>query len=331
MKYVFYKDNINSCWWEEENGKLKKYPFGHYVFTFLNTANAMKDKETFVNSESLWLSDNNHMTNILGWCDKSGKVSKEKLSEYYDKAISGNESIALWKDEFEMFAEYMKNLQQFRNSQMANTNLLGIYTRFKYFFTAICSEEYNYIPPTDNKRNEFFDNIFSQLVCFKGFCIVGNEKEQFTDAIPCEAFECAELFNIFILDFWEFLFNPVCKKTTVRFCKNCGSMFIDSNNKARYCEVCRQPEIMAKIRYANRKSNKARKLHQEVLTLAYGIAKKPNNESNAFLNESNYYWDIVQGKNPEKVKGYSNRIKTEEQYIGWLEKKREDFKKTNQT
>ena len=86
------------------------------------------------------------------------------------------------------------------------------------------------------------------------------------------------------------------------------------------------PEIMAKIRYANRKSNTARKLHQEVLTLAYGKEKKPNDVSNNFLNESNYYWDIVQGKKPEKVKGYSNRIKTEEQYISWLERKRDEYK-----
>lgn len=112
----------------------------------------------------------------------------------------------------------------------------------------------------------------------------------------------------------------------IRICRNCNSSYISQNNKTKYCEVCRQPEIMGKIRYANRKSNKARKLHQEVLTLTYGFAKKPNNDSNAFLNESNYYWDIVQGKKPEKVKGYSNRIKTEEQYISWLERKRDEYK-----
>lgn len=329
MEYLVYKDNVNSCWVEADSGK--SFGFGHFVFTCLNTANAMKDKETFVNSESVWLSDNNRMAKILGWLDDSGKVSKEKLSEYYDNAIQGNESILSWKDEFEMFVEYMKNLQQFRNSETSKTDLLGIYTRFKYFFTAICSEQYSYIPPTDNKRNDFFDSRYSDLISFKGFCILGDEKGNYVNATPCETFECAELFDIFILDFWEFLFNPACQNKSIRFCKHCGSMFIDSNNKAKYCEVCRQPEIMAKIRYANRKSNKARKLHQEVLTLAYGFAKKPNNDSNAFLNESNYYWDIVQGKKPEKVKGYSNRIKTEEQYISWLERKREHFKKTNQS
>ena len=94
MEYLVYKDNVNSCWVEADSGR--SFGFGHFVFTFWNTANAMKDKETFINSESAWLSDNNQIAKILGWLDDSEKVSKEKLSEYYDNAIQGNESILSW-------------------------------------------------------------------------------------------------------------------------------------------------------------------------------------------------------------------------------------------
>lgn len=321
---IFYKDNANSCWWEEMNdGTFCKRPFGHYVFTVINTANAMKDKETFVNSECVWLSGNNRIAKALGLTDSSGMIRKDKLEEYYDKHIAENESVLQWKDEFTIFLEYLKNLQNFRNSKTAKKDLLGIYSHFKYFATCICSDKHSYISQTDNKRNEYFSGIFSELISFNGHALIGSEE----DYACCEVYICEELFNIFIVDFWEFLFNPACQKSTLHFCKNCNSMFMNSNNKAKYCEVCRQPEVMAKIRYANRKANTARKLHQEVLTLAYGMEKKPNDVSNSFLNESNYYWDIVSGKKPEKIKGYSNRIKTEQQYIEWLEKKRDELKK----
>lgn len=325
--YIFYKDNANSCWWEEgHDGTLCKRPFGHYVFTLINTANAMKDKETFVNSEYVWLSGSNRIVKALGWVDNSGTLKKDRLEKYYDEHIANNESVSRWKDEFALLLEYMKNLQNFRNSKTAKKDLLGIYTHFKYFATCICSDKYDYIAQTENKRNMHFDSIYTELVSFNGYSLVGSE-EDVENSACCEMYQCEELFNIFIIDFWEFLFNPACQKSTLHFCKNCNSMFMNSNNKAKYCEVCRQPEVMAKIRYANRKSNTARKLHQEVLTLAYGMEKKPNDTSNSFLNESNYYWDIVSGKKPEKIKGYSNRIKTEQQYIEWLEKKREELKK----
>ena len=83
---------------------------------------------------------------------------------------------------------------------------------------------------------------------------------------------------------------------------------------------------MEKIRYANRKANRARKLHHDIVTLTYGLNSKGNDVSNSFLTESNYYWDICRGKQPEKIEKYSAKIKNEADYMKWLEKKYEELK-----
>lgn len=106
-------------------------------------------------------------------------------------------------------------------------------------------------------------------------------------------------------------------------CENCGSLFISNNSKAKYCEACKQPEIMGKIRYRKRKSNKARKLHQDILSMAYRKNKEGMEVSDLFLNESNYYWDIVRNKIPktERKNWYLDYIHSEEDYMEWLERK----------
>lgn len=49
--------------------------------------------------------------------------------------------------------------------------------------------------------------------------------------------------------------------------------------------------------------------------------------SNAFLNESNYYWDIVSGRDVEKNPAYKKRIKTKEDYMKWLQEQKKACKK----
>ena len=321
--WTVYKDTKNNGWWEKSD--MKFYPFGHFVFTTINTCAAISQgKEKFLENEYYYLMRlNNPDYNLLmGYTDKNGTVSKEKMGKYYDEFIAKDKRIEAWKTEFTMLCDYVKNIDRFRQGKNATGDLLSIYNNFMYFNTAICSDIYDYMP-VGVERTKYFNSIYEKLITFKG---MGFLEDINGKLFPIEQYIFSEQSDIFILDFWEFLFNPIYQKAKIRFCPNCNSIFFSSNNKARYCEVCRQPEVMGKIRYANRKANKARKLHHDITTLAYSLNTNENDISNSFLNESNYYWDIVQGKNPEKVKEYSAKIKTEADYMKWLEKKYEEIK-----
>lgn len=108
------------------------------------------------------------------------------------------------------------------------------------------------------------------------------------------------------------------------FCQNCRHGFFSTNTNATYCEFCKKN--MGKIRYQARKKNVERKLHQEILSMLYRL-DDTKESSNAFLNESNYYWDIVSGKGVEKNPAYKKRIKTKEDYMKWLQEQKKAYKK----
>lgn len=322
-KITVYKDIERKGWVEKDTFKFR--PFGHYVFTAINTCAAISQgKEKYLENEYYYLShlDSPDYNLLMGYLDESGNVSKEKMEKFYDTYIDKNKRIEAWKPEFLMLCDYIRNIDKFRNGENATGALLGIYSNFKYFNTVAASDIHDYMP-MGTERTKHFDSIYEKLVTFKG---MGFLEDTDGKLFPVEEYIFNEPSDIFILDFWEFLFNPIYQNAKIHFCPNCNSMFFSSNNKARYCEVCRQPEVMGKIRYANRKANKARKLHHDIATLAYSLNTKENDISNSFLNESNYYWDIVQGKKPEKIKEYSAKIKTKADYMKWLEKKYEEIK-----
>lgn len=325
---VVYRDLRNNCWWEErETHRVTCHPFGHFVLNYINTCASLTqgrdifiESEYFYQSHSMDSSTSYALAAHLGWCDESGALSKEKMGEYYDKFVSTDKRIKEYKDEYSLLINYIKNIDGFRNGNNSTKSLLGIYDYFKYFSTCSGSDIYSY-QPAGKERNEYFNSIFNKLIAYKGPTFIEG-----CDT-PIEGFKLEEFCNLFILDFWEFLFNPIFRKSKTHVCPNCNSIFISTNNQATYCEVCKQPEIMGKIRYENRKKNKARKLHQDILTMTYKFNKNKENEySNAFLNESNYYWDVIRGKRPEKIKGYSTKIQTKEDYIEWLEMKRKELK-----
>lgn len=322
-RWTAYKDTKSNGWWKKDN--MEFYPFGHFVFNTINTCAVISQgKEKFLENEYYYLTHlNNPDYNLLmGYTDENGTVSKEKMEKYYDKFIDKDKRIKAWKPEFTMLCDYIKNIERFRKAENSTNVLLGIYHNFMYFNTVAASDIHDYMP-MGKERNEYFNSIYEKLVIFKGMHFLEDKNGKHSSV---EEYVFNEESDIFILDFWEFLFNPIYQKAKIRFCPNCNSMFASSNNKARYCEVCRQPEIMGKIRYANRKANKARKLHHDIATLAYSLNTKENNISNSFLNESNYYWDICQGKTTEKIKEYSAKIKTEADYMKWLEKKYDELK-----
>lgn len=325
--FVAYRDNVNNCWYMYgENDVLHSAPFGHFVVEFCcnNCADILHGKDVFVNNtfykQSKIKNQNIGLLLFLGWIDlDTMTVTKERLSKYYDKFVSENKTLS-WIPEYELMLKYLMNIDIFTKRKTSMQDLFSIYTHFKYFNTSICSDIFHY-EPDRKKRNEYMDKHYNEMVVYKGADLITLENGD----VVTECFWFQEIFDVFILDLWEFLFNPACRKKKMLKCENCGRLFYSSNNQAKYCDICKQPEIMGKIRYENRKKNTVRKLHHDIVTKLYSIGdgkkKSPNEISNAFLEESNYYWDIIQGKEVIPNPLYQERIKTESQYKKWLEKK----------
>lgn len=121
--------------------------------------------------------------------------------------------------------------------------------------------------------------------------------------------------DMFAADLYHVLVSGLAG--TPRLCPRCGHIFYP-NNKSKYCNDCKKDS--PSIRNEKRRQS-VRYYHKKVYDKITQSKKYDDNFRNAFMNESNYYWDIVQGKEVIVNPLYKERIKTETQYKKWLEKK----------
>ena len=121
--------------------------------------------------------------------------------------------------------------------------------------------------------------------------------------------------DMFAADLYHVLVSGLAG--TPRLCPRCGHIFYP-NNKSKYCDDCKKDS--PSIRNEKRRQS-VRYYHKKVYDKITQSKKYDDNFRNAFMNESNYYWDIVQGKEVIVNPLYKERIKTETQYKKWLEKK----------
>lgn len=312
---IFYKDNKNCIWYIDVNsdGNLYSFPFGYFVLRFLNTINSWENKERFIRNESAWLNPDAPGIKDANITDADGKITNESLGTWYDKNIErANKDI--WWEEYQSLLNYIKNLNSIRNGDYGQPEkgLFSIYENFKYFATMITNTHlYEPITPDRIKKWKNRQNDFIQLI---GYGFVGDYNT------PCEIYETHEEQDIFIIDFWEYLFNPKTPKT--RVCKECDVLFASNNTNATYCDMCKND--IGRIRYKNRRNNKERFLHK---TISDQLRLIDETLSNNFLNESNYYWDIVQGKIQTVNTSYRDDITTKDDYMKWLEGKKKQYEK----
>lgn len=108
----------------------------------------------------------------------------------------------------------------------------------------------------------------------------------------------------------------------ISLCHNCNKLFIKQRTNNKYCPSC---SINYKsINDKNRKST-PRGLHKKVSTYLRNSEKFTADEQAQFLNESNYYWDVLMSKIPKDTNKYSD-IATIQEYVKWLETKHKEFK-----
>lgn len=125
--------------------------------------------------------------------------------------------------------------------------------------------------------------------------------------------------DVFSRDLYHVLVDKAAKSP--RICPRCGMLYYSNNNKSKYCPKCKKQSN--DIRKENIKKNPARYLHKRVWDKINAHKDKYDRDFlNAFMNESNYYWHLISGKESdlEKLDTYQN-IDTIEKYQEWLEKK----------
>lgn len=108
----------------------------------------------------------------------------------------------------------------------------------------------------------------------------------------------------------------------ISLCHNCNKLFIKQRTNNKYCLSCSAD--YKSINDKNRK-NTPRGLHKKVSTYLRNSEKFSADEQAKFLNESNYYWDVLLGKIPKDTNKYTI-IDNVQDYVKWLETKHKEFK-----
>ncbi len=130
------------------------------------------------------------------------------------------------------------------------------------------------------------------------------------------SFVTPDITYIFCWDLYHILVSWIAD--TPHFCPRCCQLFYSNNNKSKYCPDCKKDS--STIRSENRKKS-VRYYHKKVYDKINQSSKYDNDFKNAFLSESNYYWDRVCKKEVPENPSFSEKIETEQQYQEWLEKK----------
>ena len=306
----FYKDTNNNVWYEvDEEKNFRCINFGFYVVELLNLCSYWSSKEHFINCLTTLLDPNSQICKEYRFSDEKGSFIIENLSNVYD---DGLKDVLGWYKEYSELLVFIQRVPDYKKEKNYDM-LAGMYLHFKFFLSMISRGQYE---PISNERFLKWENKEKDFIEFCGHTFFHDAK------IPCEHYKTKNHSDIFILDLWEFLFNSQIPKINV--CKECGLLFVSNNTNATYCNICKK--AMNQIRYRNRKENKERFLHKQIIDFLYSI-DETKSLSNEFLNESNYYWDIVCGKEVETNNMYNEKITSNEQYYEWLLKKRSQYKK----
>lgn len=208
----------------------------------------------------------------------------------------------LWRSHFDSIVEFLMN----KHIKPQNV-LFDFYKKYRYlahyYFSSITFEEYKDIPSDFKKPSEIV-----------GYTFIKNQ--------PYQIIRVYGFTNLFILDFWELLFNNSVRYK-IKQCKKCKEFFRTSAENRDYCVDCKKTNEEYAREYRNHPINKLRKSILAKLDLNKRFANEEGTEkTEKFKRDFEYYMDIVKsGKTSlEKTEDCDNAIKTEEDLIKWLQK-----------
>lgn len=165
-----------------------------------------------------------------------------------------------------------------------------------------------------------FEKVFHSHVCVS--CGIYPITDDNNNTFFCRCYSATNETAAFYYDYLYVLLSAgEKKKNKIVECPRCGRLYFSQSNNFKYCPKCSRKEIALENR-----NKSVRKIHKQIQDKLHGRMVRKNNplpadEYENFLKESNYYWDIVRGKDVAPDPKFSSSIKTEKQYEKWLTKK----------
>lgn len=325
------------------SGESATYPFGFFFADYFNQILSLRSKEAFVAYEKRMHSGAKSEKDINPIFDKRYRFYIWAYDEALEEKIKIDphttdrelEAIYdnicwLWEYVKEPVETLVSDFRFLKNNTTSNDNIYQIYRYVQRMVLSnwhrqINSSEYdNSMDAAENEKEnqEIISPDFVMSAFTSGFRYMGYENVKFTDNTEsfCRVYDVSNLLHLVAEDMLRFMLHQTTHN--FEFCPECGCMFVTTHGNQKHCPACNLI-----IRQKKRKQNKARYLHKKITDYINNYRSgEDENASEAFRNESNYYWAICQGKTPEKIKEYSAKIKTEADYMKWLEKKYEEIK-----
>ena len=306
LRFLAVEDCDNKQWFiydsDDTDVPYMKIPFGDFTIMLLN---GLQGKEYY------------------------GRLLYNKI--YLDSL--SDKTISMLND----LATILTNLKRYKktlNQNEIKTTIFKIWSTFRYcvhepwgYYVQLSnSTAEDYSDLGDNEIKEMLllnreeaenglhmlHNVISKhfFVYYDRIIFKDNDKVIWGDAYVTENVE-----YIFSLDLLHILNGDT---ETPRRCPGCNMLYFSNNNKSKYCPDCKTR--YNEIRLENRKKNPCRYLHKQITDLLnnYGDG------SEDFREESNYYWAIIQKKEPKSIPlNIDSSITTEKDYYNWLIKQKE--------
>ena len=339
------------------------FPFGSYATDYLNQLMSIKSKELFIAYEKkirsgfdceekidpafnkpsrFFLWNFNECSNF----EPAKQLSDEELEEMY------NEVSWIWKyiqNDLETLIDILKRLlyadkdtrkrfatpayqyirqlvikiwrlQDTSSSFLPNNKAMKLYNLSDEDYYAPSDEEIESMIGEIEElstNTEWLVKLTASQIRFMGY----EDKIIENKPTPCEKYDIPSLLFLIPEDFMTLLLDQT--KFSFDFCSECNCLYVRTHENQKYCPAC-SPNVANR----HRKNNEERYLHKKILDrlLNSNHLEKTDAVYVNFKAESNYYWAIVQGKKPERIKEYSTKIKTKADYKNWLEAKLNEFK-----
>ena len=245
------------------------------------------------------------------------------LDNIAKKSLKENLDNQYWDKCFDDIVCAINNLSKFSASE--KNWIYKKYSQLAFFmindlawdeWEAVCDD---FMDRPDKITASYYNYSFSEKIVFLGNHVL--------DDSPYASFKIAGLEYLYILDFWELLFNPHEKTRTLQ-CSCCGMFFYaGTNNQRKYCPDCKDNKY-SKIKYINHKKDETKKYAKKIgdilsrrkRMMTESRYEYPSDEYNEFVLENQYYKDIIKGKDVERKPEYKN-IQTKEEYLTWLKNK----------
>lgn len=297
--YAWLSQDTTSQHWKlmfcsDENKEQQTIPVGYIVYSVLNRVNKIKD---------------------------DGQIDFSEYPDIFD--IDKDVDFPLYKKD-EWLKYYNDLIRLIKHSSELSFNekekIHKIYGQFAYFlFNNFDFGEWIDFAETCDTSAEITNPYYAIYDVIK-WC--GNSIDE--SGVTYNSYWVKGFEYLFILDLRELLYNPHYNEIKIKKCEYCGDFFFTFVNQRKYCFDCSDLDKKNKIRYYERKNDKAKHRCKQICDM---LSKRNDNgvAYRLFLDENQYHKNRIKGKSDEVDPDYPD-IKTEKEYLRWLNEYHEKIK-----